>query len=143
MQLMMVMPTSSKQLLPQPFHPLMDDPNSPIADFYPLDFEVDGEGKRADWEAVVLLPFIDFDRLVESYNSKVNMLSPEAHSRNGTGKLYLFKYQKGSEETSFCQSTLPAMLPSITKANSTVDELLPKKPLPHGAPGFQPALTKV
>ena len=62
-QLMMVMPASSKALLPEPFHSLMDDPQSPIADYYPADFEVDGEGKRSDWEVVILLPFIDFERL--------------------------------------------------------------------------------
>lgn len=143
LQLMMVMPSASKALLPQPFHSLMDDPKSPIADFYPIDFAVDGEGKRTDWEVVILLPFIDFKRLEEAYDSRAAMLSPEAHRRNSTGNMYLFKYHKGSTETSFCQSTLPTMLPSVTASNSTVDELPPKKPLPPGAPGFQPALTKV
>lgn len=140
---MMVMPTTSKALLPQPFHTLMDDPKSPIADCYPIDFAVDGEGKRTDWEVVILLPFIDFNRLVNAYNTRAVMLSPEAHSRNSIGKMYLFKHQKGSTETSFCQSTLPTMVPSITASNSTVDEIPPKKPLPPGIPGFQPRLTKV
>ena len=29
--------------------------DSPIQDFYPLDFRVDCEGKRAEWEGVVLV----------------------------------------------------------------------------------------
>ena len=37
----------------------MTNPQSPIIDFYPLDFRTDLNGKRADWEALVLIPFID------------------------------------------------------------------------------------
>ena len=33
--------------------------SSPIGDFYPVEFEQDLNGKRQDWEAVVLIPFID------------------------------------------------------------------------------------
>lgn len=33
----------------------MKDKDSPIRDFYPLDFRVDCEGKRAEWEGVVLV----------------------------------------------------------------------------------------
>ena len=37
----------------------MTNPQSPIIDFYPLDFRTDLNGKRAEWEALVLIPFID------------------------------------------------------------------------------------
>jgi 5'-3' exoribonuclease 1 len=37
----------------------MTDPKSPILHFYPLDFRTDLNGKKAEWEAVVLVPFID------------------------------------------------------------------------------------
>ena len=32
---------------------------SPVIDFYPVDFQTDLNGKQQDWEAVVLIPFID------------------------------------------------------------------------------------
>ena len=32
---------------------------SPIIDYYPPEFKTDLNGKRQDWEAVVLIPFID------------------------------------------------------------------------------------
>lgn len=37
----------------------MTSQNSPIIDFYPPNFETDLNGKQQDWEAVVLIPFID------------------------------------------------------------------------------------
>jgi len=42
----------------------MWDPNSPILDFYPKEFEQDLNGKKQDWEAVVKIPFIDETRLL-------------------------------------------------------------------------------
>jgi len=32
---------------------------SPVVDFYPVQFDTDLNGKQQDWEAVVLIPFID------------------------------------------------------------------------------------
>ncbi len=47
----------------------MCDPASPIVDFYPRDFRVDLEGKRNDWEGVVLVPFIEEQRLLTAAQS--------------------------------------------------------------------------
>ena len=44
----------------------MSDPNSPILDFYPLEFELDLNGKKQDWEAIVKIPFIDQGRLLKA-----------------------------------------------------------------------------
>lgn len=43
---------------------LMTESRSPIVDFYPTEFRVDQEGKRNEWEGVVLVPFIDEARLL-------------------------------------------------------------------------------
>lgn len=45
---------------------LMFDANSPILDFYPLEFEQDLNGKKQDWEAIVKIPFIDQERLLKA-----------------------------------------------------------------------------
>ena len=37
----------------------MVNATSPVIDFYPVDFETDLNGKMQDWEAVVLIPFIE------------------------------------------------------------------------------------
>lgn len=54
-----MLPAASKNLLPAPFHDLMTDEDSPIVHYYPVNFETDLNGKINDWEAVVLIPFID------------------------------------------------------------------------------------
>ena len=38
---------------------LMLSDSSPVIDYYPVDFETDLNGKQQEWEAVVLIPFID------------------------------------------------------------------------------------
>lgn len=58
----------------------MYDPNSPIRDFYPSEFEQDLNGKKQEWEAVVKIPFIDEDRLLRAmacgYHSLFNCAHP-------------------------------------------------------------------
>jgi 5'-3' exoribonuclease 1 len=48
----------------------MYDPNSPILDFYPLEFEQDLNGKKQEWEAIVKIPFIDEQRLLRAMACK-------------------------------------------------------------------------
>jgi 5'-3' exoribonuclease 1 len=65
-QLMGVLPTASMEHIPEAYRDLMYDPNSPILDFYPTEFEQDLNGKKQDWEAIVKIPFIDEARLLKA-----------------------------------------------------------------------------
>ena len=65
-QLLAVLPVASKDCLPVPLQWLMFAQESPIIDFYPVDFEQDLNGKQQEWEAVVCIPFIDEKRLLEA-----------------------------------------------------------------------------
>jgi 5'-3' exoribonuclease 2 len=62
-QLMAVLPEDSAHAIPTASRWLMSDPESPIIDFYPKDVPVDPNGKAMPWLWVVLLPFIEEDRL--------------------------------------------------------------------------------
>ena len=76
-QLLAVLPAASKSALPSIFHSLMENPSSPIIDFYPTNFETDLNGKTQEWEAVVLISFIDEDRLRDAMEPLYSELSKD------------------------------------------------------------------
>ena len=53
----------------------MVNPQSPIAKYYPKNFAEDLNGKKASWEAVVKIPFIDQELLVSAMKSKLMIRS--------------------------------------------------------------------
>jgi len=63
-QLMAVLPEDSAHAIPKASQWLMCDEESPIIDFYPREVPVDPNGKAMPWLWVVLLPFIDEERLL-------------------------------------------------------------------------------
>mmetsp|Transcript_12485 Transcript_12485/g.25378 ORF Transcript_12485/g.25378 Transcript_12485/m.25378 type:complete len:1416 (-) Transcript_12485:3255-7502(-) len=82
-QLLAVMPRSSAWCLPRSYQCLMLDESSPIASFYPDDFEVDMNGKKYEWESIVLLPFVDEDLLLRAVAELgTNELTSEEQARN-------------------------------------------------------------
>ncbi|KAJ8980060.1 hypothetical protein NQ317_012900 [Molorchus minor] len=75
-QLLAVLPAASKDLLPEAYHHLMVDDDSEIKEYYPEDFETDLNGKKQEWEAVVLVPFIDEKVLLEAMEKCKDELTP-------------------------------------------------------------------
>ncbi|TEA21266.1 5'-3' exoribonuclease 1 [Colletotrichum sidae] len=110
-QLMGVLPDRSKSIVPEIYWDLMTNPKSPIYDFYPRDFELDMNGKKMEWEAVVKIPFIDEKRLLDAMATKNDQLSDDQKSRNGFGVALKFTY---NPEIAFTYpSSLPGVFPEI------------------------------
>lgn len=65
-QLLAVLPPQSRDLLPEEIQPLID--SDELKDFYPEKFETDLNGRKAEWQATVLIPQIDIDLLEEKFN---------------------------------------------------------------------------
>lgn len=110
-QLMGVLPDRSKQIVPKPYWELMMSPESPIVDFYPRDFELDMNGKKMEWEAVVKIPFIEEKRLLDALATKEHLLTPEEKARNGFGASLKFTYSPEVEFT--YPSSLPGVFPDL------------------------------
>ncbi|XP_045764517.1 5'-3' exoribonuclease 1 isoform X1 [Maniola jurtina] len=91
-QLLAVLPAASKHLLPTPFHDLMTDEDSPIVHYYPLHFETDLNGKKNDWEAVVLIPFIDETNLLSAMSPCYQRLTEEEMKRNMHGPMLVYNW---------------------------------------------------
>ncbi|CCF47584.1 5'-3' exoribonuclease, partial [Colletotrichum higginsianum] len=90
----------------------MTNPNSPIYDFYPRDFELDMNGKRMEWEAVVKIPFIDEKRLLSAMEPKNKLLSQDQKERNGFGVALKFTYNP--EVSITYPSSLLGVFPDIS-----------------------------
>lgn len=91
-QLLSVLPAASKDLLPEVYHKLMTDPSSKIIDYYPVDFETDLNGKKQEWEALVLIPFINEIRLIDAMNDCNDKLTASEINRNKHGPMLQYDY---------------------------------------------------
>ena len=96
-QLLSVLPPQSAGLLPKPLAELMIHPSSPLTEYYPNDFESDANGKRQSWEAIVQIPFIEADILLDTVNKVIaadaagqELLSNAERRRNVLGTTHLF-----------------------------------------------------
>ncbi|KAF8525866.1 exonuclease II [Hysterangium stoloniferum] len=118
-QLMGVLPEASKEHIPAAFRDLMSDPNSPILDFYPVEFFQDLNGKKQDWEAVVKIPFITEERLLRAMSAKQHMLTAEEHQRNSFGSSTRFTYDP--ERFTTYPSSLPGFFPDIHRCQCVME----------------------
>ncbi|KAK0550358.1 exonuclease II Exo2 [Tilletia horrida] len=117
-QLMGVLPAASSAHIPEPFRDLMTNPESPIKHFYPDNFEADLNGKSADWEAVVKIPFIDEKKLLEALDKRAVLLTAEEKARNTHGVSSRFTYDE--KETHLLASPVPGVFPDITHSRAKI-----------------------
>ncbi|XP_053186193.1 5'-3' exoribonuclease 1 isoform X1 [Scomber japonicus] len=123
-QLLAVLPAASMALLPESYRPLMTSENSAIIEYYPLDFKTDLNGKQQEWEAVVLIPFIDERCLLAAMEPCNHKLTKEEKARNCHTECAVYTYDP---EIDFSySSSLPQLFPDIVhcharKANIAMD----------------------
>ena len=137
-QLMGVLPDRSKKIVPTAYWDLMTSPESPIIDFYPRDFELDMNGKKMEWEAVVKIPFIDEKRLLDALKTREDRLTPDEKSRNGFGTSLKFTYS--SDVNFIYPSSMPGVFPDLPNCHCienifdlpTMDGLVPYHGLMEG-----------
>lgn len=120
-QLMAVFPAASREHIPPAFHHLMTSHSSEIIDFYPEEFVIDMNGKRAAWQGVALLPFIDEARLLAALEKSYPHLTEEEIKRNSLGSDMLYT-AKGTELGSWLAAEL----------NEVDSKLIPNNFVPGG-----------
>ena len=118
-QLLSCLPPASASLLPAPYRFLMNASTSPIVSYYPLDFEVDMEGKRNAWEGVNLLPFIDARKLKEAVEkfAPQSQLTSEEQGRNTLQEFPLMLQHDASMQSNI-SSPFPTLFPDIVHCES-------------------------
>ncbi|KAF8362113.1 hypothetical protein PRIPAC_89036, partial [Pristionchus pacificus] len=115
---------------------LMCNPESTIADFYPTDFRTDLNGKKNDWEAVVLIPFIDEKRLLDAIIEKEPTLTDEDRARNVHGPHLLFTTKEAPENGNWCSRVEIEKDTFRIPIKKVVHGLLPNVKLDVFFPGF-------
>jgi 5'-3' exoribonuclease 1 len=91
LQMMMVLPGASKDLLPPVLAPLLER-SSVLAPYFPESFEIDMTGKRKDWEGVVILPTLSFTAFRDEYQRLEKRLTASEQKRNIIGKNFVYRY---------------------------------------------------
>ncbi|XP_039413261.1 5'-3' exoribonuclease 1 isoform X1 [Corvus cornix cornix] len=115
-QLLAVLPAASKDLLPKCYQHLMTSQDSPIIEYYPPDFKTDLNGKQQEWEAVVLIPFIDEKRLLQAMESCNKGLKEEEKRRNTHSACLMYWYDKDAEFQYL--SPWPEKFPAIERCHT-------------------------
>ncbi|KAM9718686.1 5'-3' exoribonuclease 1 [Menidia menidia] len=111
-QLLAVLPAASMALLPECYRHLMTSENSPIIEYYPLDFKTDLNGKQQEWEAVVLIPFIDERCLLAAMEPFNEKMTQEEKNRNRHTECAVYSYDPEVDIT--YPSSAPQLFPDIT-----------------------------
>lgn len=121
-QLMGVLPDRSKKIVPTAYHDLMTSPDSPIIDFYPRDFELDMNGKKMEWEAVVKIPFIDEKRLLSAMATRDHLLTEDEKRRNSFG--VSLKFTHSPERDFTYPSSLVGVFPDLAHCHCVENEFV-------------------
>uniref|UniRef100_H2SH04 5'-3' exoribonuclease 1 n=1 Tax=Takifugu rubripes TaxID=31033 RepID=H2SH04_TAKRU len=114
-QLLAVLPAASMELLPEAYRHLMNSENSPIIEYYPHDFKTDLNGKQQEWEAVVLIPFIDERCLLAAMEPWNHQLTKQERSRNCHTECAVYSYDPEADFK--YSSTLPQLFPDIIRCH--------------------------
>lgn len=131
-QLLAVLPSASSSCLPPAYRTLMTDLDSPLVSYYPLDFSLDMNDKKNDWEAIVLIPyalfyskiisFISFSpncirfidaELLKGCTDKLDSTLTEYEFFCNTLKLDASEYKYDKEHSHTCKSTMPSLFHDI------------------------------
>lgn len=106
------MPIKSIGLLPSSYGPIA---KVELKEYFPLDFDIDLNGRALPWEAACLIPFCDEKKFIDQETQMLasHPLSQEEKTRN---QIYFyfksFKYDPSRKTT---EETVPPLKSSIKK----------------------------
>ena len=114
--LLCCLPPSSASLLPAGYARLLTEKESPLVSYFPAEFCSDLNGKKKEYEAVILLPFLEEERIIDAIaTSHCNdLLSEEERKRNTFSKELLFYWKSEGDHASPSLNThyFPLVSPS-------------------------------
>lgn len=88
LQLLMVLPENSKNLIPS----VLADVSTHLKKYFPDVIEIDLTGKKKEWEGVVILPIIHLQDFEKYYHEREQLLHPVDRKRNIRGKNFIYRF---------------------------------------------------
>jgi len=89
LQLVCILPPKSSNLIPSPLSEMLVE-DSPLKKNWPDTFEVDFSGKKYEWEAVAILPCIDWKEVEKEYAKRVKSVDVRDRRRNVIEKSVIY-----------------------------------------------------
>jgi len=129
-QLMGVFPPASAHALPEPCRWYMISEDSPIADFYPREFDYDPNGKAMRWLWVALLPFIDEKRLLKVTRDLEKIFTEEENERNSHNPDLIFFHVDAKGSAKMLDAASKVTVEDV--ADDSVDAKLDNTPTTAG-----------
>lgn len=86
MQLLCVLPPKSWSLLPVPLGDIIRNPEEGLKHHFPEKIVIDMDGKDNSWEAVVVLPHLDYKIIEKEYEKKIGFVDKKDLKRNLANK---------------------------------------------------------
>lgn len=90
-QLLSILPSKSSKLLPKEYAKLIN--SDELKEYFPTTFEIDYEGKSEEHEGIVLIPFMNIEKMCEYIKKEIDniKLSDIEKVRNSVGKIEIYK----------------------------------------------------
>ena len=88
-QLLAVLPPKSANLLPSPLDSVL---LKQMSKYYPDHVEIDLDGKKHDYQGIVMLPFIEPKNVNKIYLEHVESIDKRDMKRNIFAKSFVYKY---------------------------------------------------
>ena len=126
LQQLLILPPQSAKWMASAFQSLMFPP-SPIARFYPTEFEVDRNGRKNEWQAVVLLPIVDLEEVRHAYEENVPLISSDDLPRNRFERVRLYSGPETQTEVDIGMGSLFRPVCLATETPVGVPELASKQ----------------
>ena len=92
--LMMVLPPESHHLLPESYQKIYLDINSGIAEYYPINYELDTLNKKFYWECIPILPDINLKKLTTTLPKLELTISENNRNKVGNELVIIGKHKK-------------------------------------------------
>ena len=136
-QLVTVLPAHSAPLLPASFRPLLCSDDSALAPWVPQggSVKLDMRGKKHEWQAVVLLPFIPAEVVAAESRALVASLTPSEVRRNENAPPLVFSHHQ-SRLASAAREAEAALPPPHSHSHSHSHRAARRVTLPWAAGGL-------